>query len=88
MQKLILKPYMRYILLVFVVIIILLTGDNPPVSKIYILPVKNSIKMGSLSGNVNLTLGVKNILSDCGLIITNRKKIEDKFLKTRLKNNI
>jgi len=55
---------MRYILLVFVLIIILLRGDNPPVSKIYILPVKNSIKMGSLSGNVNLTLGVKNILSE------------------------
>ena len=29
---------------------------------VYILPVKNSIKVGLLSGNINLTLGVKNIL--------------------------
>ena len=56
---------MRYLLVVFVLIAILLTGDkhshNPSV---YILPVKNSIKMGILAGNVNLTLGVKNILSE------------------------
>jgi hypothetical protein len=56
---------MRYLLVVFVLIAILLTGDkhsNTP--SVYILPVKNSIKMGLLAGNVNLTLGVKNILSE------------------------
>ena len=35
--------------------------SNP---QIFILPVKNSIKMGMMTGNVNLTLGVKNILSE------------------------
>jgi hypothetical protein len=42
----------------------LLTGHNHSNPSIYILPVKNSIKMGLLAGNVNLTLGVKNILSE------------------------
>jgi hypothetical protein len=57
---------MRYILVVFLLIAILLTGDNHKhnTPSIYILPVKNSIKMGLLAGNVNLTLGVKNILSE------------------------
>jgi hypothetical protein len=56
---------MRYRVVIFLLIAILLTGaknsNNP---SIYILPVKNSIKMGMLAGNVNLTLGVKNILSE------------------------
>ena len=55
---------MRYLIVVFLLITILLTGDNHSNPSIYILPVKNSIKMGMLSGNVNLTLGVKNILSE------------------------
>ena len=55
---------MRYLVVVFILIAILLTGDNHSNPSIYILPVKNSIKMGMLSGNVNLTLGVKNILSE------------------------
>lgn len=55
---------MRYLIVVFVLIAILLTGHNHSNPSIYILPVKNSIKMGMLSGNVNLTLGVKNILSE------------------------
>ena len=55
---------MRYLVVVFILIAILLTGDNHSNPSIYILPVKNSIKMGILSGNVNLTLGVKNILSE------------------------
>lgn len=43
----------------------LLSGSKQSINpQIYILPVKNSIKMGMLSGNVNLTLGVKNILSE------------------------
>ena len=56
---------MRYRIVIFLLIAILLTGakstNNP---SIYILPVKNSIKMGMMTGNVNLTLGVKNILSE------------------------
>jgi hypothetical protein len=56
---------MRYLLVVFVLIAILLTGDkHSHTPSVYILPVKNSIKMGVLAGNVNLTLGVKNILSE------------------------
>jgi hypothetical protein len=42
---------------------------------IYILPVKNSIRVGLLSGNVNLTLGVKNILAEA---------LADKDLNTSL----
>jgi hypothetical protein len=55
---------MRYLVVVFVLIAMLLTGHNHSNPSIYILPVKNSIKMGVLAGNVNLTLGVKNILSE------------------------
>jgi len=56
---------MRYLLVVFVLIAILLTGDkHSHTPSVYILPVENSIKMGLLAGNVNLTLGVKNILSE------------------------
>ena len=55
---------MRYLVVVFVLIAMLLTGHNHSNPSIYILPVKNSIKMGLLAGNVNLTLGVKNILSE------------------------
>ena len=56
---------MRYTVAVLLLITIILAGAtpiNPP--SIHILPIKNSIKMGSLSGNVNLTLGVKNILEE------------------------
>ena len=52
----------------FIVTILLVTlslfGYTQPNPNIYILPVKNSIRIGILSGNVNLTLGVKNILSE------------------------
>jgi hypothetical protein len=52
----------------FIVTILLVTfslfGYTQPNPNIYILPVKNSIRMGMLAGNVNLTLGVKNILSE------------------------
>lgn len=56
---------MRYLIVILILITILLTGNNRSNNpSIYILPVKNSIKMGLLSGNINLTLGVKNILSE------------------------
>jgi hypothetical protein len=52
-------------LIVSIVLICTLIGSTKgQTSSVYILPVKNSIKIGLLSGNVNLTLGVKNILSE------------------------
>ena len=50
--------------LILILLIIPIIGFPQTNKNIYILPVKNSIKMGSLSGNVNLTLGVKNILEE------------------------
>ena len=47
-----------------ILILLLIPTYTQTNTNIYILPVKNSIKMGSLSGNVNLTLGVKNILEE------------------------
>jgi len=54
---------MKFIVTILLVALSLFgyTQTNP---NIYILPVKNSIRMGILAGNVNLTLGVKNILSE------------------------
>lgn len=54
---------MKNILLLLIIAPILSYSQvsNP---QIFILPVKNSIKMGMMTGNVNLTLGVKNILSE------------------------
>jgi hypothetical protein len=54
---------MKFIVTILLVTLSLFgyTQTNP---NIYILPVKNSIRMGMLAGNVNLTLGVKNILSE------------------------
>jgi len=54
---------MKFIVTILLVALSLFgyTQINP---NIYILPVKNSIRMGILAGNVNLTLGVKNILSE------------------------
>jgi hypothetical protein len=67
----------------------MLTGSssiNPP--SIYILPIKNSIKMGSLSGNVNLTLGVKNILEEALMDkeynLSNNEESSDYTLQTEL----
>ena len=56
---------MKSVIALLLLLILTLVGAPPPnTPSIYILPVKNSIKMGSLSGNVNLTLGVKNILEE------------------------
>jgi hypothetical protein len=56
---------MKYVIAILLLITLTMVGAPPPNdSSIYIFPVKNSIKMGSLSGNVNLTLGVKNILEE------------------------
>jgi hypothetical protein len=67
----------------------MLTGSssiNSP--SIYILPIKNSIKMGSLSGNVNLTLGVKNILEEALMDkeynLSNNEESSDYTLQTEL----
>lgn len=53
---------MRKLMLILILLPIL--GYTQTNKNIFIFPVKNSIKMGSLSGNVNLTLGVKNILEE------------------------
>jgi hypothetical protein len=56
---------MKSVIALLLLITLTIVGASPSNdSSIYILPVKNSIKMGSLSGNVNLTLGVKNILEE------------------------
>lgn len=56
---------MRYLIVLFILLSLLLPSNRlNQTSNVYILPVKNSIKMGLLVGNVNLTLGVKNILSE------------------------
>lgn len=56
---------MKSVIALLLLLTLTMVGASPSInSSIYILPVKNSIKMGSLSGNVNLTLGVKNILEE------------------------
>lgn len=55
---------MKQILLILIITCIPYLGYKQSTPSIFIFPVKNSIKMGSLSGNVNLTLGVKNILEE------------------------
>jgi hypothetical protein len=80
---------MKYTVTILLLISIILTGSssiNPP--SIYILPIKNSIKMGSLSGNVNLTLGVKNILEEALMDkeynLSNNEESSDYTLQTEL----
>ena len=80
---------MKYTITILLLISIMLTGSssiNPP--SIYILPIKNSIKMGSLSGNVNLTLGVKNILEEALMDkeynLSNNEESSDYTLQTEL----
>jgi hypothetical protein len=80
---------MKYTVAILLLITIILTGStpiNPP--SIYILPIKNSIKMGSLSGNVNLTLGVKNILEEALMDkeynLSNNEESSDYTLQTEL----
>jgi len=80
---------MKYTVTILLLIAIMLTGSssiNPP--SIYILPIKNSIKMGSLSGNVNLTLGVKNILEEALIDkeynLSNNEESSDYTLQTEL----
>jgi hypothetical protein len=80
---------MKYTVTILLLIAIMLTGSssiNPP--SIYILPIKNSIKMGSLSGNVNLTLGVKNILEEALMDkeynLSNNEESSDYTLQTEL----
>ncbi len=80
---------MKYTVTILLLIAIMLTGSssiNSP--SIYILPIKNSIKMGSLSGNVNLTLGVKNILEEALMDkeynLSNNEESSDYTLQTEL----
>lgn len=47
-----------------ILILLLIPTYTQTNTNIYVFPVKNSIKIGSLSGNINLTLGVKNILEE------------------------
>jgi len=60
----IIKLYMKKLIISIVLLCTLIVSTKGQTSSVYILPVKNSIKIGLLSGNVNLTLGVKNILSE------------------------
>lgn len=55
---------MKFIAVLLLLIGLNLSGFSQEIPNVYIQPVKNSIKMGLLAGNVNLTLGVKNILSE------------------------
>jgi hypothetical protein len=74
------------ILLLITTILIGSTPTNPP--SIYILPIKNSIKIGTLSGNINLTLGVKNILEEALMDkeynLSNNEESSDYTLQTEL----
>jgi hypothetical protein len=78
--------YTVAILLLITTILIGSTPTNPP--SIYILPIKNSIKIGTLSGNVNLTLGVKNILEEALMDkeynLSNNEELSDYTLQTEL----
>ena len=80
---------MKYTVAILLLITIILTGltpINPP--SIYILPIKNSIKIGTLSGNINLTLGVKNILEEALMDkeynLSNNEESSDYTLQTEL----
>jgi len=80
---------MKYTVTILLLISIILTGSSLISSpSIYILPIKNSIKMGSLSGNVNLTLGVKNILEEALMDkeynLSNNEESSDYTLQTEL----
>jgi hypothetical protein len=78
--------YTVAILLLITTILIGSTPTNPP--SIYILPIKNSIKIGTLSGNINLTLGVKNILEEALMDkeynLSNNEESSDYTLQTEL----
>jgi hypothetical protein len=78
--------YTVAILLLITTILIGSTPTNPP--SIYILPIKNSIKIGTLSGNINLTLGVKNILEEALMDkeynLSNNEELSDYTLQTEL----
>ena len=80
---------MKYTVAILLLITIILAGStpiNPP--SIYILPIKNSIKIGTLSGNINLTLGVKNILEEALMDkeynLSNNEELSDYTLQTEL----
>jgi hypothetical protein len=80
---------MKYTVTILLLITIILAGStpiNPP--SIYILPIKNSIKIGTLSGNINLTLGVKNILEEALMDkeynLSNNEELSDYTLQTEL----
>ena len=80
---------MKYTVAILLLITIILAGatpTNPP--SIYILPIKNSIKVGTLSGNINLTLGVKNILEEALMDkeynLSNNEELSDYTLQTEL----
>lgn len=55
---------MKQTLLILLITCIPYLGYKQSDPSIFILPIKNNIKIGSLSGNINLTLGVKNILEE------------------------
>jgi hypothetical protein len=80
---------MKSVIALLLLITLTMVGAPPTNNlSIYILPVKNSIKMGSLSGNVNLTLGVKNILEEALLDkdfnLSNNSQSSDYTLQTEL----
>ena len=79
---------MNQLLFILIPFVTLLNINYTPNPSVYILPIKNSIKMGSLSGNVNLTLGVKNILEEALMDkeynLSNNKESSDYTLQTEL----
>jgi hypothetical protein len=79
---------MKELLFILISFTTLLNINHTTTPSVYILPIKNSIKMGSLSGNVNLTLGVKNILEEALMDkeynLSNNEELSDYTLQTEL----
>ena len=79
---------MKQLLFILIPFITLLNINYTPNPSVYILPIKNSIKIGTLSGNINLTLGVKNILEEALMDkeynLSNNEESSDYTLQTEL----
>lgn len=69
---------MRYILLLLLSPLFVLSQDTN--SKVSVNTVKNSVRMGPMTGNANLTMGVKNIiqevLQDKGYSLVNKEEAD------------
>ena len=61
----------------YILLLVLLISVSVSAQKVAINPVKNSVKMGPMTGNLNLAFGVKNIiqevLQDRGYTLVNKE---------------